>query len=89
MIGAEGDSPRRAVLTLVGHVDLTTAPVLWERLVLEIGFGVNEIVVDMAGATFLDCVGLGVPSVPRRGFAAMAAVSCYGRPPLRLPASSG
>lgn len=42
MIGAEGDSPRRAVLTLVGNVDLTVAPVLWERLVLEIGFGVQR-----------------------------------------------
>lgn len=46
------------MVAVVGDLDLTTAPALWERLVAEIARGTNDIIVDLAEATFMDCVGL-------------------------------
>lgn len=49
---------RSTVVTVVGDLDLTSAPALWARLVDEIAQGTTDIIVDMAEVTFVDCVGL-------------------------------
>jgi anti-sigma B factor antagonist len=47
------------VLTVVGSVDLTTAPELRERLLDLITEGHTKIVTDLTGTDFLDSTGLG------------------------------
>jgi anti-sigma B factor antagonist len=47
------------VLTVLGSVDLTTAPELRERLVDLIAEGHLDIVTDLSGTDFLDSTGLG------------------------------
>ncbi len=45
-------------LTAVGEIDSTSAPVLRDRLDVLLAAGVEEVVVDLTGVTFLDSAGL-------------------------------
>lgn len=59
----------RAVLTLVGEVDMTTAPELRQQLADLFGQGVRSVVVDLGGVTFLDSSGLGALVAAHHEFA--------------------
>lgn len=48
------------VVTLVGEVDVYTAPRLKEKLVSAIEGGCSNVVIDMEGVGFIDSSGLGV-----------------------------
>jgi anti-anti-sigma factor len=53
-------SPTTVVLAVVGEVDMATAPVLRERLIGVLRVDPPEVIeVDLTGATFLDCAGVG------------------------------
>ena len=49
-----------AVITLVGEVDVYTAPQVRDELQALIERGARRVVVDMAGTAFIDSTGLGV-----------------------------
>lgn len=53
MVGSE------TVVRVVGEVDLATAPVLQKRLWGLLEDDIQEIVVDLAGVSFMDSTGLG------------------------------
>ena len=53
----EGD---RTVISVIGEIDVYTAPTLRERLNELVADGEYHLIVDMAGVDFLDSTGLGV-----------------------------
>jgi anti-sigma B factor antagonist len=57
---AEQKDGALCVLTLVGEVDVYTAPSLKEKLVDNIESGCSNVLVDMEKVTFIDSSGLGV-----------------------------
>ncbi|WP_406391187.1 STAS domain-containing protein [Streptomyces sp. NBC_00882] len=52
---ATGD---RAIVMVLGEVDLTTAPQLTEAVASALGLGVKGVDVDFSGVSFCDCSGL-------------------------------
>lgn len=50
----------RTVVRVAGEIDVYTAPQLREHLDHEIESGAHDLVVDLAGVTFMDSTGLGV-----------------------------
>ncbi|MFL5799313.1 MAG: STAS domain-containing protein [Actinomycetota bacterium] len=56
-IGTRGDS---SIVTLVGEIDVYTAPRLRQALIDLVSQGATDIVVDMERVDFLDSTGLGV-----------------------------
>jgi anti-sigma B factor antagonist len=50
----------RAVVAVAGELDVSTAPVLRERLRSAIAGGARRLVVDLRRVTFIESVGLGV-----------------------------
>lgn len=52
--------PQQCEVTLVGEVDVYTAPRLKEQLVMLIEDGCTKVVVDLEGVSFIDSSGLGV-----------------------------
>ncbi len=53
-------APDQVVVRLTGDVDLSTAPLVADALSRAVGLGTRQVVVDVAGARFWDCSGLGV-----------------------------
>jgi anti-sigma B factor antagonist len=49
-----------ATVTVRGEVDVYTAPQLRQRLYAVVADGVSNVVLDVAGMTFIDSTGLGV-----------------------------
>ncbi|HEX7096199.1 MAG TPA: STAS domain-containing protein [Acidimicrobiales bacterium] len=70
----------RAVLTLVGELDLVSAP----RLRSEIGAlrsdDIEEVVVDLCGLTYIDSVGIGLLVATRRRLDAEGRKFCVRNP---------
>jgi anti-sigma B factor antagonist len=65
-----------AVLTVVGEVDMATAPQLRAACVAALEGGANGLVLDMSGVSFLDASGLGaLVGVFQRARAAGASVT--------------
>ena len=58
-ISSEMDGPR-AVMRLVGDLDLSTAPRVREEIVALLDHGVIELVLDLADLDFIDSSGLSV-----------------------------
>jgi len=56
-IGTQGDT---SIVTLVGEIDVYTAPRLRQALIDLVSQGATDIVVDMDRVDFLDSTGLGV-----------------------------
>jgi anti-sigma B factor antagonist len=54
------DIDRGAVVTVLGELDLATAPRLRQELVRLVERGVRLVTVDMSGLRFIDSTGLGV-----------------------------
>ena len=48
----------RPVLSVMGEVDLATAPVLEETLVDLVETGIGDVIVDLSGCSFLDSAGV-------------------------------
>jgi anti-sigma B factor antagonist len=55
-----------AVVTVVGELDLETAPELRERLTAIVAGGATAVVVDLRRVTFMDSVGLAAVLLARR-----------------------
>jgi anti-sigma B factor antagonist len=55
---AREDGPDASVLTLAGELDLSTAPLLSDRIDEVLGDGRSRIVVDLAAVTFCDSTGM-------------------------------
>ncbi len=49
-----------AVLSVCGEVDLSTGPLLWERISTVIAGGSTKVVLDLADMRFIDSTGLSV-----------------------------
>ena len=56
---ARVDSSRAAVVSVMGEVDLSTAPALEQTLLGAAGDRTDEVIVDLTRCTFLDSQGLG------------------------------
>ncbi|WP_084402220.1 STAS domain-containing protein [Lentzea albidocapillata] len=52
--------PARAVVELVGEVDMSTAPLLAERLAGLLAEDIDHVVLDLSGLTFLSAAGVNV-----------------------------
>ena len=48
------------VVTVLGEVDMATAPLLWECLATAIPEAVRRLVIDLSGTTFIDSTGMAV-----------------------------
>ena len=55
---ARADSSRTAVVSVVGEIDLATAPALEQTLLGAADDRTDEVIVDLTGCTFLDSQGL-------------------------------
>jgi anti-anti-sigma factor len=63
---SEAPLPGGAVLTVVGELDLETAPELRERLTAIVTGGATAVVVDLRRVTFMDSIGLAAVLLARR-----------------------
>lgn len=63
----DGDT---TILTVVGELDVATAPELRERLAGLDNNGVHDLVLDMSGVNFCDSTGLGILVGARKRFKA-------------------
>lgn len=59
-----------AVVVVSGEIDAVTAPLLEERLLELVATGVERVVVDLRGVTFIESVGLGTLVAARKRLAA-------------------
>ena len=64
-------SPGTVRAAVIGEIDLTTAPALHDGLLSALSAQEPELLdVDLAGVTFMDCIGVGVLIAARRAAAA-------------------
>ena len=55
-----GDNGEEVVITLVGELDIATAPELWAAIDKALAQGRTKLVLDLSALAFVDSTGLGV-----------------------------
>ncbi|SDM17293.1 STAS domain-containing protein [Allokutzneria albata] len=68
---------RAAVVTVAGEIDIATAPRLRTALLAECGDH-DELVVDLAGVSHLDCAGVGALLAARAAVGRLRLVGAHG-----------